>query len=75
MSPKDLEAEVLKLPREGRAALAAKILESLEEHPGQESERRWIEELKRRDAEFDENPDIGIPEEEVLREARARLIK
>ena len=75
MDIKDLEAQALKLNPQDRAELATKILESLGEHPGQESERRWIEELKRRDAEFDENPDIGIPEDEVLREARARLIK
>ena len=75
MDIKTLEAEALKLDPQHRAELATKILESLEDLPEQESEQRWIEEIKRRDAEFEENPDIGIPEEEVLREVRARLIR
>ena len=79
MDIKTLEAEALKLDPQARAELATKLLESLEESPEPEREgeheQRWIEEIKRRDAEFEENPDIGIPADEVFREARARLIR
>ena len=79
MDIKNLEAQVLKLAPQDRAELATKLLESLEESPDPEHEsehkQRWIEEIKRRDAEFEENPDIGIPADEVFREVRKRLIK
>ena len=77
MNVKTLEVEVLKLTPQDRAALATKLLESLEEAPDPEHEsehkRRWIEELDRRKAEFEENPDIGIPADEVFRELRLSL--
>lgn len=77
MDIKDLEAQALKLAPQDRAELATKILESLEEAPDTEHEserkRRWIEELDRRKAEFEENPDIGIPADEVFRELRLSL--
>ena len=79
MSPKDLEAQALELSREDRAALAAKLLESLDDTPedfdAEEHERVWVEEALRRDADLDKHPEKGIPIDEVIRKMRTRLIK
>ena len=80
MDIKALEAQALNLPREDRAVLATKLMESLdddtpEEFDAEEHERIWVEEALRRDADLDEHPEKGIPFDEVLREVRARLNK
>ena len=76
MDIKQLEAEALKLARHERAGLAQALLHSLDETPEDfdpvEHERAWAEEIRRRLDDWDKHPEIGIPEEEVFRELRAR---
>lgn len=79
MSLKDLEAQALQLPREDREELAAKLMDSLDDTPAdfdaEEHERVWVEEALRRMEDLEKNPEKAIPFDEVLREARARLIR
>ena len=79
MNLKDLEAQALQLSREGRAELAAKLMDSLDDtladFDAEEHERLWVEEAERRIADLEQNPDKAIPVEEVLSEARKPLIK
>lgn len=75
-----LEKQVLSLDIRERGHLAAVLLRSLDdENAGDENlsheeiEKLWFEEAARRSKEWDENPSIGIPGDEVLREMRALL--
>ena len=45
--------EALKLPPEARAALAAKLIDSLDSELDEDAEERWGEEIERRLAEVD----------------------
>jgi len=47
MHIEDVEAEALKLNPKGRARLAGKLLESLEDPSEEENVRLWAEEAKR----------------------------
>jgi putative addiction module component (TIGR02574 family) len=49
----DLIAEVLELPLEARAEVAARLLESLEEVPDPDVDEAWARELERRCAAVD----------------------
>lgn len=75
MNPKaDVLAEALKLPAEERAALAAKLVTSLETaEPSEEVERAWSEELERRIADVDAGSAQLVPWEEVRARIQARL--
>ena len=73
MSIEELEAEALKLDPAARARLAERLLESLEDLSDEENARIWAEEARRRDEEWDANPDAGRPAEEVHRDLRAKL--
>ncbi len=73
MRIEDVEAEALKLDPKGRARLAGKLLESLEELSEEENTRLWAEEAQRRDTELDTNPSAGRTADEVFRDARAKL--
>ena len=67
--------EVLKLPAEDRAALAHDLILSLEDEPyapPEEVEAAWAEEIRRRVAEV-RGGQPGIPADQVIDEARARL--
>jgi putative addiction module component (TIGR02574 family) len=68
-----VEAEALALPSEERAALAQKLLLSLEEISEEEFDKVWGEEAARRAAEIDSGKVRAIPGEEVARKARALL--
>jgi putative addiction module component (TIGR02574 family) len=46
-------AEALKLPPEARAALAGKLIESLDDEVDPEAEKLWAIEIERRLAELD----------------------
>ena len=79
MTPKTLEREVLKLSEKQRAALAGRILESLE--PDDDDPRLLHvprsaavvrAEIKRRIEEADRDPSILIPHQEVM--ARLRKV-
>jgi putative addiction module component (TIGR02574 family) len=50
---KELLAEVLELPQQDRAEVAARILESLEEIPDTDVDEAWALELERRAAAVD----------------------
>ena len=73
MSIDDIEAEALKLDPKGRAKLAERLLESLEQLSDEENARLWAEEADRRDQEWDANPAVGKRAQDVLRTARAKL--
>lgn len=72
MDLSQLEAELLSLPSDARAALAQKLLDSLEEVSEAEFDRLWGEESARRLAAADTGP-AAIPGDEVARKARALL--
>ena len=48
-----LLADALKLPIEARAALAAKLIDSLDSEVDEDAEARWSEEIERRLADVD----------------------
>lgn len=73
MNIADLEAEALKLDVESRARLAAKLLESLDALSDEEHARVWNDEVARRDAALDADPQLGRAAEDVFRDAKARL--
>lgn len=73
MSIEELEAEALKLDPNARARLASKLLESLERLSDEESERLWAEEARRRDQEWDADPNVGRPAGDVHRDLRSKL--
>jgi len=73
MSIDELEAEVKKLSLRERAALARRIVESLDELSEQEIETLWIEEAERRLDELEHGQVIEVSAEEVLRRARASI--
>lgn len=66
-----LEAEALKLPPEDRAALAQKLLASLEENA--DIEEAWAVEVERRIAEVESGAVQLIPMEEALAHVRSVL--
>jgi putative addiction module component (TIGR02574 family) len=66
-----LEAEALKLEPEERAALAQRLLASLEEDA--EIEEAWAEEVERRIAEVESGAVQLIPIDEALARVRAVL--
>jgi Putative addiction module component len=73
MSIDEIEAEALKLDPQGRARLARKLLESLEDLSDKENERLWTEEADRRDADWGSTPGSARPAVDALRDARAKL--
>ena len=73
MSLEELVAEVKKLSLEDRAALAKRIVESLDELSESEIEALWVQEAQRRLEELEQGRAIEIPAEEVLRRARAAI--
>jgi putative addiction module component (TIGR02574 family) len=66
-----LEAEALKLAPGERAALAQRLLASLEEDT--EIEKAWADEIERRIAEVESGAVQVIPIEEALARVRASL--
>lgn len=75
-----LEKQALSLDIKERGHLASVLLRSLDDDDEgndrlseEEIEKLWLEEAARRSKEWDENPSIGIPLEDVMRELRARL--
>jgi putative addiction module component (TIGR02574 family) len=65
MDATDLLHEALGLPAEARAALAAKLIESLDEEVDPDAESLWAEEITRRLREFDEGRAEATPWPEV----------
>jgi hypothetical protein len=73
MNLEELETAALKLDAKGRARLAERLLESLEDLPREENARIWAEEAQRRSAALDSGALSGRPADEVFREARGRI--
>ena len=71
MDATELLNEALGLPPEARAALAARLIESLDETVDVDAESLWAEEITRRLKELDEGRAQTIPWSEV----RASLLK
>ena len=73
MNSKTLQEAALSLPPDERAALAEKLLSSLDEPSEAELERIWLSEAARRARELDRGDVQGISEEDVRRKARSLL--
>ena len=70
---KKIEEEALSLAIEARAALAGKLLMSLEEPSTSELERLWLDEAERRLNTYRSGKIQGIPADTVFRRALAEL--
>jgi putative addiction module component (TIGR02574 family) len=68
-----LETELLSLPSDARAALAQKLLDSLEDVSEAEFDRLWGDESARRAAEADSGKVKAVPADEVAQKVRALL--
>lgn len=73
MNLAQLESEVFALPIQDRAALAKRLLLSLEDISENEFDSLWGEESARRVAEFDAGTVQAIPGDGVAIKARALL--
>ena len=75
MSPKveNVVNNALQLPRDARALIAEKLLESLDYEEPFELSTEWKEEIERRCQEIDNGAVQLIPGDQVLKEATARL--
>ena len=73
MDSKTLQKAALNLPADERAALAQKLLLSLDEPSDAELEQTWLAEAARRARELDRGEVQAIPAEEVRRKARSLL--
>jgi putative addiction module component (TIGR02574 family) len=71
MTREDLLAAALKLPLDERAALADRLLRSLDELPEPERKTLWLEVADRRLAEMREGKVREIPADEVFARGRA----
>jgi putative addiction module component (TIGR02574 family) len=69
MDPKHLFDEALRLPPEGRAALAGALIQSLDDHVDEDAEEAWSVEIRRRLDGLDAATARTIP----WREARKRI--
>lgn len=70
----ELEEAALKLKPEGRARLAERLLDSLENLSDEENSRLWTEEAERRSAAWENEPNTGRPADAVFRDAKSRLL-
>ena len=73
MKIEDLEAAALKLDTKGRAHLAGRLLDSLEDLSPEENARIWAEEAQRRADALESGALTSRPADEVFRDARARI--
>ncbi len=65
--------EALLLPREDRAKLVEKLLESLNVPTQKEIDRLWAQEAEKRIKEYEEGKGEAIDGDQVFREIRDRL--
>ncbi len=73
MKLEQIENEALRLSEEERAALAQKLLLSLESLSEREIADDWLMEAQRRARELDDGTVQAVPAEEVRRKAQALL--
>ena len=69
----ELKAAALRLDPQGRARLAGRLLESLDELSPEENTLIWAEEAERRAAALDAGTLSARPADDVFRDARARV--
>ncbi len=62
----EIAADAMELDSQSRAALAKRLLDSLEEISPEEHERLWVEEAARRYEELKSGTTRAIPAEEVF---------
>jgi putative addiction module component (TIGR02574 family) len=68
----DITSEVLQMSVESRAALAKRLLDSLDELTPEENERLWVEEAARRYRQLKAGTATSIASEEVFARIDAR---
>ena len=73
MDLKQIQEEALSLPEDDRAALARKLLMSLDNPSEEEIEEAWLVEASRRARELDQGIVQAVPSEDVMAKARALL--
>jgi len=73
MDLKTLEKQALRLSAEDRAALAQKLLLSLEDMPASELDEMWLLEAERRARQLDRGEVQPVSADEVRRKAKALL--
>jgi putative addiction module component (TIGR02574 family) len=73
MTQDALLAEALALPREARAKLLCKLMDSLDESPAAEEEARWVAEINRRLALYRKGELKAVPMELAIAELRAEF--
>ena len=73
MTISEIEAAALNLDINARAALAEKLLRSLEDISQEEIDRLWADEALRRDQELDSGKATARDAEDVFRDLRARF--
>jgi putative addiction module component (TIGR02574 family) len=71
MDLKTLEKQALRLSAEDRAALAQKLLLSLEDMPASELDEMWLLEAERRARQLDRGEVQPVPADEVRRRVKA----
>jgi Putative addiction module component len=70
-----LEAQALSLPLSDRAALASKLIASLDELQEAETEALWLDVAQDRAAQLDANPNLGVSFENSDAKLRAILAR
>ena len=70
---KEFESSALKLPVAERAALAERLIESLDVLDDAENERIWVEEAERRYQAYKQGRLGARPAADVIQDARSRL--
>lgn len=70
---KECELSALRLPVSERAALAERLIESLDSLDDAEAERLWVEEAERRYQAYKQGRLSARPAAEAVRNAQARL--
>ena len=73
MKLQDVESVALRLGAEDRAALAHRLLVSLDDLSPEEHEQAWLEAAEKRVQELREGTVKGVPIEDVLNDVRRRL--
>jgi hypothetical protein len=69
----ELTRQAIQLPRQQRLALAGFLLELEDDFGDPNADAAWEAELRARIAAVDSGTAVGIPYEEVMREAQKRL--
>jgi putative addiction module component (TIGR02574 family) len=68
----DIAVEALELGVESRAALAKRLLDSLDDLAPEEYERMWVEEAARRYEQLKDGTASSLPSDEVFARLEAR---